>query len=224
MVGWVGLVFPVLFAWLPATLCDDNSGDLPLHRQNSKAASPSPPVSLTATIAQEQKYHTNNLHGGNNHSRAVRKVPPEVSAATLNQNYHDFLTKDIESVQRHVKSNEDNSVAAVIAASVASGIPPNDYYICSRKYELDVGTFTPLIHSLCTWWSQTESGANDAHAQNILCRMIKDKRQCFRFVGDEFIGSSLVSEFTGQCPGHCIGIEPQLETKKTRRNWGARDL
>ena len=54
--------------------------------------------------------------------------------------------------------------------------------------------------------------------------MIKDKRQCFRFYGDEFVSSTLVREFTGQCPGHCIGIAPELETKKTHRNWGARDL
>jgi hypothetical protein len=164
-----------------------------------------------------------------------RHLPPRLQARTLADNYDEYLTKDLGTIQQHLAANEANSGAALIAASVASGIPPGDYHICIQKYQQASGTFTPLIHSLCTWWAQTDRLTSPGGQSSMLCRQVRDqparhggeplkrgvdcmfccvsdmermggqlvnKRQCFRFYGDEFLDSPLLAEFARVCPGN----------------------
>lgn len=153
-----------------------------------------------------------------------RHLPPRLQARTLADNYDEYLTKDLGTIQQHLAANEANSGAALIAASVASGIPPGDYHICIQKYQQASGTFTPLIHSLCTWWAQTDRLTSPGGQSSMLCRQLVNKRQCFRFYGDEFLDSPLLAEFARVCPEHCLGIAPEVVKEGSKRNWGARDL
>lgn len=147
-------------------------------------------------------------------SRGQPKPRPSIDKAYQDKLHQEFLSKPEDVVQRNIKSQRAGSVAAKIAAASLTRTPPDDYYMCAQVYMAALGERTPLIHSLCTWWSQTKESAPEAEppvqsrastSVGLLCRQIRKPRQCFRFDGDAFLKHPRLNDFTKHCSLDCLG-------------------
>jgi hypothetical protein len=147
-------------------------------------------------------------------SRGQPKPRPLVDKVHQDKLHEEFLSKPEHVVERNIKGQTAGSVAARIEAATLTRMPPEDYYMCAQVYLKELGERTPLIHSLCTWWSQTAEDAPEREASEraaaavpggLLCKQIRKPRQCYRFDGDPFLRSPRLNDFTKQCSLHCLG-------------------
>ena len=117
----------------------------------------------------------------------------------------EFLRKPEVDVARNIKGQEEGSVARKIALADSTRTPPPDYYLCLQVYMRGIGEQTPLIHSLCSWWSQFRSVPHGAPGSEIFCNQIRKPLQCFRFRNDPFLNATRLNDFTKQCVTDCLG-------------------
>ncbi len=147
-------------------------------------------------------------------SRGQPKPRPQIDKAHQDKLHEEFLSKPGDIVERNIKDQTAGSVAARIAAAALLRTPPDDYYMCAQVYMSALGERTPLIHSLCTWWSQTREDAPVAPppaqsaltaSQGLMCTQIRKPRQCYRFDGDPFLQHPRLNDFTKHCAMSCLG-------------------
>lgn len=147
-------------------------------------------------------------------SRGQPKPRPAVDKAHQDKLHEEFLSKPEDVVARNIKSQTEGGASARIEEASLTRTPPEDYYMCVQVYMRELGEWTPLIHSLCTWWSQAKEDAPEAepsvrssasHSQGLMCKQIRKVRQCFRFDGDPFLKSPRLNDFTKHCSMNCLG-------------------
>ena len=130
---------------------------------------------------------------------------PEIPREETDVLQEEFLRKPEVDVARNIKGQEEGSVARKIALADSTRTPPPDYYLCLQVYMRGVGEQTPLIHSLCSWWSQFRSVPHGAPGSEIFCNQIRKPLQCFRFKDDPFLNNTRLNDFTKQCVTDCLG-------------------
>ena len=147
-------------------------------------------------------------------SRGQPKPRPAVDKAHQDKLHEEFLSKPEDVVARNIKNQVEGGTSARIEEASLTRTPPEDYYVCVQVYMRELGQWTPLIHSLCTWWSQAKEAAPEAepsarssasHSQGLLCKQIRKVRQCYRFDGDPFLKSPRLNDFTKHCSMNCLG-------------------
>ena len=175
----------------------------------SPIAYPRPDGSDDLIIGGENGLHYNNVQtaaakgGGPKPGRPL--ASPEIPREETDVLQEEFLRKPEVDVARNIKGQEEGSVARKIALADSTRTPPPDYYLCLQVYMRGIGEQTPLIHSLCSWWSQFRSVPHGAPGAEIFCNQIRKPLQCFRFRNDPFLTAPRLNDFTKQCVTDCLG-------------------